>query len=413
MRIAVLDSNYSQDKHQGLAATWLRWELERASVKEYPPPLADTLLVTVSSQQGISDVKRELRKLNLTNKRVILGGGGCYAPAVFDKWANVICVGEGARFVRVLLRDGLDAVKSLEESWVPDETRCVIPGQEFPWDVPPLNHPDGTVRVFGSRGCKYRCLFCQTGWETTYRVNPDIERLQSQIAALERRGARIALVTNDAAEEHVTFSGQQEFLSVRLQNLRHMMPLTREQVKSVRIGVEGMSERLRVAVGKPVPNDELLRITFALMANDVGVRWFFIPGLPGETEADYEELRYLVRELRRLPKGAVMLNFHSFIPQPASPLCILPLEDRYWEPFDEFRRWFFHGPGFTRRVQIVAPNKYPSRLRRAMESMAATEAELRRGWWEYDNANWRVQYLASPDKLRRIAKAYVRRVAFA
>ena len=188
------------------------------------------------------------------------------------------------------------------------------------------------------------------------------------------------------------------------------MPLSRERVKSVRIGVEGIAERLRVAVGKPVPNDELLRITFDLMAAGVGVRWFFIPGLPGETVEDYAELRYLVKELGKLPKGCIMLNFHSFIPQPATPLCIFPLEDQYWEPFDEFRRWFFHGPGFTRHAQIVAPNKYPSRLRRARESMAASERELRRGWWEHGNPNWRVQYQASPPMLRRVARAYGRRV---
>jgi radical SAM superfamily enzyme YgiQ (UPF0313 family) len=410
LRLAILDSNYPKQQHQGLAATWLRWELEQAGIREYPAPLADTLLVTVSSQQGIADVKRELRKLNLTNKRIVMGGGGCYAPAVFEGLGDVICVGEGTRFMRTLLADGFDAATTLPESWTRGESCPVIPGREFPWDVPPLNHPDGTVRVFGSRGCKYRCLFCQTGWETTYRVNPDLCKLQAQIDSLERQGKRIAVVTNDAAEEQVKFTGQQEFLSVRLQNLRHMMPLTRMQVKSVRIGVEGVSERLRIAVGKPVANDELLRITFDLLANGVGVRWFFIPGLPGEIDEDYAELRYLVRELHYLPKGCVMMNFHSFIPQPATPLGVLPLVDDYWERFDEFRRWFFHGPGFTRRVQIIAPNKYPSRLRRAMESMAATETELRHGWFEHDNRNWRVQYLAQPDRLRQVAQAYAKRV---
>ena len=158
---------------------------------------------------------------------------------------------------------------------------------DFPWELP-LNHPDGTVRVFGSRGCRYRCLFCQTGWEATYRVNPNPAHLQSQIRQMERQGRRLAIVTNDGAEEGVHVSGQQEFLSVRLQNLKRLMPLSRKQVKSVRIGVEGISERLRLAVGKPVPNDDLLRVSFDLLAAGVGVRWFFIPGLPGEADGDYE-----------------------------------------------------------------------------------------------------------------------------
>lgn len=396
-----------------MAASWLRWELERAGITECSPGEAEFILLTVSSQQGVSEARGALRRIGNKRARVILGGGGAYAPAVFEDMADLICVGEGGRFVRVLLHDGYDAAYVLPESWVPGMTTPVIPGRDFPWDVPPIQHPDGTVRVFGARGCKYRCLFCQTGWENTYRPNPDPAHLQRQIDRLEAEQRRVAIVTNDGAEEHVALHGQQEFLSVRLRNLQRMMPLTRAQCKSVRIGVEGVSERLRVAVGKPVPNDDLLRVTFDLLGAGVGVRWFFVPGLPGEKPVDYDELRYLVSGLKRLPKGCVMMNFHAFIPQPAAPLCVFPLRDGYWEPFDEFRRWFFHGPGFTRHVQIIAPCKYPGRMRRAMESMAATEDELRRGWWGHENRNWRVQYLASPAQLRHIATKYGPRIGVA
>jgi len=186
--------------------------------------------------------------------------------------------------------------------------------------------------------------------------------------------------------------------------------MTRRDAKSVRLGVEGLSERLRRAVGKPVPNDGLLHTTYDLLSAGIGMKWFFIVGLPGETISDYNELKYLVRELHKLPKGCVMMNFHAFIPQPATPLGVLPLRDGYWKPFDEFRRWFFDGPGFTRHVQIVAPAQEKGRLKRAQESMAASERELRRGWFECDNPNWRIQYLATPDKLRRVARRYATRV---
>jgi radical SAM superfamily enzyme YgiQ (UPF0313 family) len=414
LKIAIVDTNYTKGQHYGMAAAWLRWEAEQArGVEMVDPESAEFLLCTVSSQQGVSRLRGELRSICNKSARVILGGGGCYAPAIFDPYIDVACVGEGARFVRTLFTDGYDAACALPEAWVPGEKREVVPCGEFPWEIPPLNNTDGTVRVFGARGCKYRCLFCQTGWEMGYRPNPNPTRLQAQIDYLARQGHRVAVVTNDGAEEHARVRGQQEFVSMRLQNLRECMPLTRKQTKSVRIGVEGVSERLRHAVGKPVQNDELLSITLDLMAAGVGVRWFFIPGLPGETEADYDELRHLAREMHRAAKGAVMMNFHAFIPQPATPLSVLPLEDRYWEPFDEWRRWFFHGTGFTRRVQIVAPALYPGRLARAKESMAATEQELRRGWWHEDNPNWRVRYLAAPDRLRQVAKVYARRVGLA
>lgn len=410
MKLAIVDTNYTKRKHKGLAATWLEWELEQAGVEHVDPTNADVLLCTISSQQGISRLRGELRSIGNKTAYVVLGGGACYAPAVFDELIDVACVGEGARFIRTLLAQGYEAARELPEAWIPGDTRAVVPHEAFPWECPPLRHPDGTVRVFGSRGCKRRCLFCQTGWESSYRVNPNRERLQAQIDGLLRDGQRVALITNDGAEEQVKVHGQQEFLSMCLAGLLQIMPITRDMTKSVRIGVEGISERLRSAVGKSVSNTDLLNVTFNCLANGVGVRWFFIPGLPGETEADYEELRWLVRELHKLPKGCVMMNFHSFIPQPATPLGVLSLVDDYWERFDEFRRWFFHGMGFTRHVQIVAPNQYKSRLRRARESMAATEEELRRGWFEHDNANWRVKYLTPPNQLRRAARKYAGRV---
>lgn len=410
MNLAIIDSNYSKSEYHSLAASWLRWELKNAGIDECNPDEADILLATISSQQGISKLRWQLRKIKNDDAKVILGGGGAYAPAIFDNIADVVCVGEGAEFIRVLLTGGYSSVLPLSEAWIPGDTREVIPNVGFPWGLPPIRHPDGTIRVFGARGCRYRCLFCQTGWESSYRPNPNLYRLQCQIDKLEHDGARIAIITNDGAEESVRIRGQQEFVSMRLHNLMSIMPITRQYTKSVRIGVEGISERLRVAVGKPVKNDDLLSTTFDLLANSVGVRWFFIPGLPGEIDDDYDDLRYLVNQLKKLSKGVVMMNFHSFIPQPATPLCILPLVDDYWERFDEFRRWFFHGPGFTRHVQIVAPNKYPSRLKRSKESMAATEEELRRGWFYHDNKNWRVKYLMPPDKLRRIAMSYAEKV---
>ena len=405
MRVAILDTNYTDQKFHGLAASWLRWEAERASVAIVPAEIADVVLMTVSSQQGLVAC-RSARKTIPRGVPVILGGGGAWAPAVFCGLCDMVCVGEGQRFIRTLFSDGIDAAKALPECWLYDNQREVIPGTSFPWDCPPLRHPDGTVRVFGARGCRRKCLFCQTGWEQKYQQNPNPDLIRSQIKSLKKSGCKVAVITNDgAADDYSGALGQQEFVSVTMEKASDM-PLSREITKSIRIGVEGVSERLRKAVGKPVPSAELAKLTIRAWRAGVGVRWFFIAGLPGELESDWVELRQLIDAVRHEPKGVVMLNFHAFIPQPATPLCVLPLRDEYWPWFEEFRRWFFHGPGFTRRVQIVAPAQYKGRMERAKESMAATEEELRRGWWENDNINWRVKYLLSPTGLRKMARRW-------
>lgn len=414
MKIAIVDSNYSSEGHLGMASTWLKYELETRGIVESDIKHCDVVLMTTSSQQGVGRVRIEYRKIKKANKsaKIILGGGGCYAPAVFDPYIDAACVGEGSRFVSTLLDSGLDAALSLPETWIPGATNEVIPGKDFPWYLPPLNHPDGTVRVFGSRGCSFNCLFCQTGWENTYRPNPDSDNLKRQIQATVKTGAKMAIITNDAAEENVHLLGQQEFISVTLHNtMKNLLPITREQTKGVRFGVEGVSERLRRAIGKPIPSDDLIKTTVEILSAGIGVRWFFIPGLPGEKDDDWKELEYCVMQLKKhVKKGVVMMNFHAYIPQPATPLCVLPLVDEYWERYDNFRTWFFNGLGFTRHVQLVNPAHYPGRMDRARESMAATEEEIRRGWFDHDNKNWRIQYNKTTEERRRLAKIYAKRM---
>ena len=405
-KIAIVDSNYNKSKYRGLAASWLKWELNKYGIEESEPGKADILLLTVSSQQGIKALKREINRTKNKKAIKILGGGGAWAPAVFENVADIICVGEGKQFIKTLLKDGVEAAAKSENAWIKGERRKVVPSNEFPYDLPPIMHPDGLVRIFGSRGCKSKCLFCQTGWERNYTTNPYQTKLQRVADSLSRKKIKFSLVTNDGAQEKTIIKGQSQFLSMRLSNLRKIMPITKKMTRSVRIGVEGISERLRLAVGKPIKNKDLYDTTIKLLNEGIGARWFFIPGLPNETKSDWDELKDLIQMIGKIKKGVVMMNFHAFIPQPATPLSVLPVNDGYWDLFDEMRTWFFHGKGFTTRCQIVSPAQHKGRMSRACESMAASESEIREGWFEKDNPNWRVKYLATPEKLRKIAKKY-------
>lgn len=404
MQVAILDCNYVSQKYKGLAASWLSWEANRAGVDVVPPSCADVVLMTVSSQQGVAGVKRLKREAR--DVPVVLGGGGCWGPVVFDDYADLICVGEGQRFIRTLFSKGLAACYELPEAYWAGKKARVFPGRCFPFDCPPLLHPDGTVRVWGSRGCVRKCLFCQTGWEQPYQPHPHPAWIKTQVQHLKRKKNKVSVITNDGAtHDLLDVMGQQEFVSVTLHNIEKVR-IDRNYAKGVRLGVEGVSERLRRAVKKPISNDDLVKFTHRCWDNGVGVRWFFIAGLPKESEKDWLELRDLVKKVSARQKGVVMMNFHAFIPQPATPLSVLPLNDEYWEFFEDFRKWFFHGPGFSRRVQIVSPAKYPGRLKRARQSMAASEEELRRGWLDCQNRNWIVEYIAGPERLRSLARKY-------
>jgi len=45
-----------------------------------------------------------------------------------------------------------------------------------------------------------------------------------------------------------------------------------------------------------------------------------------------------------------------------------------------------------------------------MASMAATEAEIRRGWFDHNNKNWRVKTLLTDNNKRKAALQYIKRM---
>lgn len=66
MKIAIMDSNYSRPEHIGLAASWLRWEIEKTKHELVLPTHAEIVFVTASSQQAVADVRRCLKKIDRT-----------------------------------------------------------------------------------------------------------------------------------------------------------------------------------------------------------------------------------------------------------------------------------------------------------------------------------------------------------
>lgn len=394
----------------GMAARYVQWELAREGIAapliSPREPLADppdVLLVTAVSAGNWECVRATLRTLlghHLSAKRgprpaVVLGGQAAMAPAVFDPMIDVACVGEGRTFLRTLARGGLTAAKELPNAWVPGETREVTPDTDFPWDAPPVRVKGGAVALFASRGCHKKCLFCQVGWQQPY-VEQDEDRLLRQAAALRAAGYRVKLVTNDAPAVAAFAEIGSRHMSASYSQLRAMIEqggieALKGKVQQVRLGVESPSARLRRWIGKPIDTGALYDLTVRLLNLGISVRWYMIAGLPGETDADYDELLEVGRRIRHdARKCALQLDFTAFCPDPAAPLCLAPLVDDYQARFEAYRREFFRT--LTHRLQLFAGRKPPARLAEARGSMGATEEELRRGWLDRDPPNWRVAY---------------------
>ena len=177
---------------------------------------------------------------------------------------------------------------------------CVRGDFDFDFDPPPLPRPRKGGRIDDvyiiSRGCKYKCFFCGIGWGTVYRGCTH-EELGKKIAEARVRQRKVWWCSNDLSEfpELRTFRATAAW-SFRFQTIPEGLS------GAIRIGVEGVSERLRVAVGKPI-GTQVLADWVARTTNTNIIKLFMIAGLPGETDTDWEEFRDFVGGLSGL-RGA-------------------------------------------------------------------------------------------------------------
>lgn len=401
-----MDASYPNGGGMGLGASWLQWEIETrhtSALEIVADGPADVILASVQSQQVLPQLKTALKRSGVRSPVVVIGGPGAYAPVVFGDVADMACVGEGRQWVSALASGGIEAADALACSWRPGRAD-VVPATEFPWDSPPARMQDGTCRIWWSRGCRRKCLFCQTGWESTYRKRSDTATAEAHGRTLTQRGERVVYVTNDHSDLTPQAVRHDTHGSVTFDGLRAMLASgALSRLRNVRVGVEGISERLRRFVRKPIAATALVDVTVDALHSGVNMVWFLIVGLPTEMPADYDELRETILAIkRRCRKGLVRLAFHAFLPHPAAPLSCLPLVDEYWERFEEFRRWFFNGPGATARVQIVPPAQYATRLKQAMANMACDATQLRSGY--ADGLNRNVRAIAYPTRAVYLAE---------
>ena len=400
LRVAVLDACFQESKQSGvgLAAMWLRSVCAKG-MDVVDPKYASVIFVTcVAAEQHVyvERVKKKYRQA-----KIIVGGAASLSPAAFFDAAHAICVGDGQRMIATIGSHGVGRALSLPNVWTP-EKRLVEIDHDFPWNFPPIQAEDGAYRVWAGRGCKNKCLFCQTGWAMPYAEHPDPDKIISVAHALVRAKKRVGYLSNDLTQhsffkslplaEHGSFS------------FRFIKKYGLPPARTVRLGVEGVSSRLRAAVNKPIPTDELVRCTSWLNANGRSVRWFLIAGLPNESGADWDELRESVQHWKRItPKGVLALSFTAWCPDPATPIATQPVVDDYWERWESFKSWFFDGVGWSNRVKLMGPQQPKTRIVKAMASMALSEDVLRRGgeWGPNDIVNYPFK-----DRSKKIAEKY-------
>ena len=310
---------------------------------------------------------------------IVLVGGDCARinPAPLAPWVDVFAMGDAEKIVPrladVLRRDlsreaTLAALAELKGLYVPavhggraegaEDGKIVV--QQFKAGEGALREPPHTTLLTPhtelsdkllieiARGCSEMCRFC---W-AAYAMAPQVRVTAEAVLEIARRNrpltSRAGLIATAVADHpeilpilrglaglgyHIALS------SVKIDAISEeiLAILTAQGERALAIAPEAGNERLRRAINKKV-SDEMLFDKVRLIARSgiTQLKLYLQIGLPGETDADVDDVVGLVDALRlvfleegrkRGRVGTLVPTVNAFIPKPHTPFENEPLDD--------------------------------------------------------------------------------------
>lgn len=190
------------------------------------------------------------------------------------------------------------------------------------------------------RGCSRGCRFCAAGYIYLPPRERSLDNLLQQaedgLCARQRIGLVGAAVADHPQiealqREIVARGGEVSVSSLRLDALTaaEAQQLKDAGLKTVAVAPEAGSQRMRDLINKNLDQEQILHAVQLLAdAGLLNLKLYFLIGLPGETEADVDEILALADRVRlvwreagraRGRMGNLTLSVNPFIPKPFTP----------------------------------------------------------------------------------------------
>lgn len=316
----------------------------------------------------------------------IIGAGGpnTVNPEPLSRFVDFFYIGDGEPFFSEIIplfrklkgrKERLEALSSMEGVYIPDpakrrlhphghyfiegvsvKKRIVVKADEFPFpEEAILSHGESVFDRLSweiARGCPQKCRFCQaTQFYSPFRARDISEIANSIIRSLRKTGYEevsfSSLSTADFPGFHKLLTAlYPEFkrwrISVSLPSLRpHILqdPEVAKIISELRktsftIVPEAGTDRLRSVINKDVSEEEIMKASqTAFKLGWRRLKFYFMIGLPGETDEDLRGIGKLLLRVSQLGKEILGINpkisvsISNFVPMPWTPF--------QWEGFHD------------------------------------------------------------------------------
>ncbi|MHA1913324.1 MAG: B12-binding domain-containing radical SAM protein [Promethearchaeota archaeon] len=187
-----------------------------------------------------------------------------------------------------------------------------------------------------SRGCPFQCKFCISSFHNSPFRNRSFENIVEVIdKGIKSAEFEAISLIGSCISSHPKFYQICEYIigkgkrltipSIRIDHITKELIQILESggIKTITIAPEAGSENLRYQLGKVISNEKILSVLTQLKNSKIkNVKFYFLIGLPNETEEDIDQIINLLKEIADLGfnNRSLRVSINPFIPKLNTPL---------------------------------------------------------------------------------------------
>ena len=186
-----------------------------------------------------------------------------------------------------------------------------------------------------NRGCPYQCKFCLSSFHNSPFRNKSYEEIIKNIEeGIKYSNFKKISLIGSCISSHPKFVEICEFIINKGKNfsipsirLEHITPkiikvFEKNGVKTITIAPETGTESLRYDLGKKISNKKILQVLNQIKESKIKkVKFYFLVGLPNETDEDVLEIINLLKSIKKIgfTRNELKVNVNPFVPKLNTP----------------------------------------------------------------------------------------------